>query len=269
MSHLDEVRKIDDPVRQLVRVMEILRSPEGCPWDRKQTHETLTRYLQEECAEAVDAATAGDYAGLCDELGDLLMNLVFNSVVAVEEGKFTFDDVARGSVAKMIRRHPHVFGDSSAETAEQVLAAWEEIKKTEENRPVRESVLDGVPRSLCPLARADKMQRKAAAVGFDWPDLHLVLDKIDEEIAEIREAVAAGDEDKIDEEFGDLLFSLVNFTRFRKRRTADELLRDAIAKFDRRFRHVEQAAAQAEREMAQCSPDELDAWWNEAKQKGL
>ena len=264
-NKVEEIMAINDPVRQLVRIMEILRSPGGCPWDRKQTHESLMRYLQEECAETVDAALEKDYPGMCDELGDLLMNIVFSSVVAQEEQHFDFDDVAKSSVAKMIRRHPHVFGEAQADTAEQVLKVWAEVKRTERTHQKRVSLLDGTPQSLSALSRADKIQRKAAEAGFDWNETSQVIDKIEEEIREVREAMASGNEEHIDEELGDLMFALVNLARRRKRRNAEELLRAAIQKFERRFHYVEEQAEASHQELKNCTLSEMDNWWNEAK----
>jgi len=263
---VEEVMAISDPVRQLVRIMQILRSPGGCPWDRKQTHETLMRYLQEECAETVDAAAQRDYPGLCEELGDLMMNIVFASVVADEDKHFDFDDVVKSSVSKMIRRHPHVFGEAQADTPEQVLKVWAAVKQTEKAHPPRESVLDGVPASLSALGRADKIQRRAADVGFDWPDQPQVFAKIEEEVREVKDAFAARDDDQVDEELGDLLFTLVNFIRHRKRRTAEELLQAATRKFEKRFRLVEAQAKAAGKELKACTPAEMDGWWKLAKQ---
>ena len=270
MMKTEEVKKISDPVRQLEKVMRILRAPGGCPWDREQTHESLSRYLREECAEVVDTVLDKDYPALCDELGDLLMNIVFSSVVAEEEGLFDFDAVARGSVDKMLRRHPHVFGDVPAESSGQVAVMWEDIKKAERRHAaVPDSILDKVPRSLPALMRAEEVQKKAAKVGFDWPETAPVLDKIQEELDEVRQAMAHGDEDKIDEEIGDLFFAVANISRFRKRASAEDLLLKAVKKFERRFRYIEKNTRERGLNMEDCSLEELDSIWNEAKKNGL
>ncbi len=269
MKKTEEVRTIADPVRQLEKVMKILRAPGGCPWDREQTHETLSRYLREECSEVVDSVIDRDYPGLCDELGDVLMNIVFNSVVAEEEGLFNFDDVAKGSVEKMLRRHPHVFSDGDADTPDKVAVVWDEIKKKERNNVEPESILDKVPRSLPGLLRARDVQKKVAKVGFDWPEMAPILDKVQEELDEVREAIEHGEDNKIDEEIGDLLFAVVNISRFRKRDTAEDLLLRAVKKFERRFRYVEKRVKEDGQQFEDFSLEEMDGFWNEAKHNGL
>ncbi len=264
-----EVLAIDDPVRRLVRIMQILRAPDGCPWDRKQTLESLTRYMREECAEVVDAVIDQDYPNLCDELGDLLMNIVFSSVVAEEQNLFNFDDVAAASVAKMIRRHPHVFGDAQAESAEQVLTQWEKIKQQEKDNCRQDSLLDGIPRSHSALMLAEAVQKKVAKVGFDWSEESQVLDKIEEEIREIRTAYATGNDEEIDEEIGDLLFAVVNLPRFRKRDMAEDLLLSAVKKFERRFRYVEKELKSAGISPENASIEQMEAFWQMAKKQGL
>ncbi len=266
---IEEVMDIKDPVRRLERIMRILRAPEGCPWDRKQTLETLTRYMREECAEVVDAVMDKDYENLCDELGDLLMNIVFSSVVAEEQELFSFDDVAAASVAKMIRRHPHVFSDVQANSAEQVLTQWEKIKLQEKDNRPPESLLDGIPRSHSALMLAENVQKRVAKVGFDWPEELQILDKIEEEIREIRAAYASGNEEHIDEEIGDLLFAAVNLPRYRKRAMAEDLLHSSIKKFERRFRFVEKKLKEAGTTPEKASLEQMESLWQRAKKESL
>ena len=247
-------------------ILEKLRAPGGCPWDREQTRETLARCLSEECAEFLDAVDRREPAEICDELGDVMMNVVFQAVVAAERGEFTLEDVFRNVNAKMVRRHAHVFGDATAESATDVLAIWEKIKAGE-NRPHRESVLDGVPRHLSALDRAEKIQKKVAKVGFDWSRETEILDKIAEELAELREAMASGDAEHTDEELGDLLFAVTNLARFRKRRTSEELLRQTNEKFIHRFQLVEKELKRRGIAPAEAGIELLETLWNEAKRQ--
>lgn len=250
-------------IDRLAAVMKRLRAPDGCPWDREQTHESLMKCLTGEVAEYLDAVADHDDRGMREELGDLLMEIVLNAVIAEERGAFTLEDAARGVTEKMIRRHPHVFGNAEAADSDAVVKLWDEIKKEEKN--TRTSLLDGVPRRLA-LFSAEKMQKKAAKAGFDWPDAAQILDKIDEEIRELREAYASGDERAIDEESGDLLFAAVNFVRFRKK-SPEEILAAANAKFARRFRFVEKMLADQGKTVESASPDEREACWCEAKKQ--
>jgi len=206
---------------------------------------------------------SGDRSALKDELGDLLLQVVFQSQLCREEGAFDFHDVAQAISDKLIRRHPHIFADAEAETPGDVVRHWEAIKQVERGGEKR-SVLAGVPRSMPPLPRAFQLQRKAARVGFDWPDVHGVVGKVAEELCEVEEALAAEDADALKEELGDLLFAVVNLCRF-SGCDADEALRGAMHKFERRFRCVEQAVEEAGRAMQDCPPEELDALWNEVK----
>ncbi len=210
----------------LERILKRLRAPGGCPWDREQTRETLSRSLAEEAAEVLDAIDRGNAPDICDELGDLLMNVIFQAVVAEERGEFTFQDVCRGIIDKMIRRHAHIFGDAKAETAGDVAQLWEKIKAGErKDKPAPQSILDKVPPYLSALNRAEKLQKKVSKVGFDWDDQAQILAKIEEELEELKEAFASGDAAAIDDEFGDLLFAASNLARFRNGKTSEELLR--------------------------------------------
>lgn len=253
-----------DQIDRLYQVMKRLHSPDGCPWDREQTHETLTECLLGETAEYMDAVEDHDDAEMKEELGDLLMEIVLNAVIAEERGAFTLENVAHDITEKMIRRHPHVFGSESVANSSEVVNLWERIKK-EEKGASRPSILDGVPRHVA-LLQAEKMQKKAAKVGFDWPDAESVLDKIQEELNEVREAVRNGDEDAIDEESGDLLFAAVNFIRKRKRHPEDVLAR-ANGKFARRFRYVEKTLAEQGKPLPGASLEEMETLWQKAKKE--
>lgn len=254
------------PIVRLVEIMRILRSPQGCPWDHKQTLQSLRKYLVEESHEVLDAIDSGDRAKLCDELGDLLLQVVFQAQLCAEEKAFTFDDVATGISEKLVRRHPHVFGDIDVSGADEVLRNWEQIKRTEktgEDEAPR-SALAGVPRSLPALHRAHLVQERAARVGFDWDRVDGAMDKLDEEIAEVREAVAGGDANRVRDELGDLLFATVNVSRFLGHNPED-VLHGSIAKFSRRFQAVEDEVHRQGRKLADCSLAELDAIWDRVK----
>ena len=251
--------------------MKKLRSETGCPWDREQTHSSLKKYLMEECAELMDAIDDKDPEGICEELGDLLMHIVFHSQIAEENKSFTFEDVIGGITEKMIRRHPHVFGDGKAENSNEVIEMWETIKKQEkkDGKKSRKSLMDGIPRHLPALFRAHEMQRKASKVGFDWNNSRQIVEKIEEEMDELKKALASGDEKSVNEEIGDLIFSVVNLARFRKEKSAEEILACAIQKFERRFRYIEDKLASAGKSTENSSPDEMECLWNEAKNNGL
>lgn len=252
----------------LLSVMEKLRSPEGCPWDRQQTHETLKLYLAEECAELIDAIDNNDPAEICEELGDLMMNIVFNCVIANEKGYFNFNDVLAGIINKMIRRHPHVFGDVQAQSADDVVIVWEQIKKREKkDRATPESVLDGIPRSLSALLSARAVQRKAAKYGFDWSSEAQIVEKIDEELAELKSAMASGNQEHVDEEIGDLLFSVVNLIRFRDRTTPEDLLNAATRKFKTRFQYIEKELKASGKTLADAALAEMEMLWRKAKKQ--
>ena len=251
--------------------MEKLRSENGCPWDREQTHSSLKKHLMEECAELMDAIDDKDTEGICEELGDLLMHIVFHSRIAEENKSFNFEDVSRGITEKMIRRHPHVFAEGKAENSGEVIEMWEVIKKQEKKEKNRErkSLMDGIPRHLPALSRAHEMQSKAAKVGFDWINSHQIMEKIGEEMEELKKALASGDEKAVNEEMGDLIFSVVNLARFRKGKSSEEILASTIQKFERRFRYIEEKLASVGKSAETSSPQEMDGLWNEAKRKGL
>ena len=242
-------------------IIAALRDPEtGCPWDAKQTPESLVPNFIEELYEVVEAIEDQDDEALCEELGDLMLHLVFQVQIAHEKKAFEMEDVLGAIVDKLVRRHPHVFGDLSVADAEGVKLNWEHIKRVEKTD--RESVLDGVPKSMPALIQAHRTQEKAASVGFDWPDLPPVLAKIDEEREELYEALSEGDAEAIKEELGDLLFSIVNLSR-KLGFDAETALKDATRKFYRRFRYVE--AQYSKTNIHEASLEELDSHWETAK----
>jgi tetrapyrrole methylase family protein/MazG family protein len=255
----------DGAFADLLQIMDRLRDPGGCPWDREQTYATLRNYLLEECYEVVEALDAGDREGLREELGDLLFQIVFLARLAKEEGAFTAEDVARGIAEKMVRRHPHVFGEEKADTSEEVLRNWEEIKRREKGaaEPAR-SVLAGIPRGLPALLKAQRLGTKAARVGFDWDRDADVLDKIDEEVRELRQAAASGRPEEVREEFGDLLFALVMLGR-RLEVDAEEALEGANRKFQARFHEVERRLQAAGIAVEEAGLATLDRYWDEVK----
>lgn len=259
------------PLDPLVAVMERLLSPGGCPWDREQTHQSLRKYLIEESYEVIDAIDEGNMNKLCEELGDLLLQVVFHAAIARSHGDFDINRVVAEVTAKLERRHPHVFGEIRVNSAADVVRNWEAIKQTEgtagpeardTGRP--RSLLAGVPRFLPSLQRAQKVQGKAALVGFDWPDARSAAAKLAEEWQELQEAWSAGDEDAVRREAGDLLFTAANVARL-LHIDAEEALRDAVEKFMRRFRGIEARAADRGQDLRELSLSELNAIWDEVK----
>ena len=254
---------------QFQEIVAHLRAPEGCPWDRKQTHESLRPYLLEEAYETLDAIDNGDAKALYEELGDLMLQIVLHTQIAIDEGEFNMTDVLRHINHKMIRRHPHVWGAGDTKlTAEGVLVNWEALKRQEKNDNGKgdESLLDSIPRQLPALLQAHQYQYRAAKVGFDWDDIADVYAKIEEELAEIQAVL--DDPDALNAEFGDLLFALVNWGRWLKIEP-EIALREANARFARRFHFVEQSAAAGGKPMNAYTLTELDAFWNDAKAQGL
>ncbi len=243
--------------------MRTLRSDKGCPWDREQNLSTLKQYLVEESYEVLDAIDSGDRSRLVDELGDLLLQVVFQAQICSEEGSFAFDDVARGICEKLIRRHPHVFGDVKVDGSAEVLKNWEKIKRTEKDGEPRSAVA-GIPRHLPALHKAQQVQKKAARVGFDWDAVHDVMAKVEEELAEVKAAMKSRRASKVKEELGDLLFAVVNLSRFLGH-NAEEALDETIAKFIRRFQGIEKHLHKQGRKMTDCKLEELDAIWEEMK----
>lgn len=260
-------------MNDLLDIMQKLRTPKtGCPWDLEQTFETIAPYTIEEAYEVDDAIRLGDMPALRDELGDLLLQTVFHARIAEEGGAFTFEDVVGSICEKMVRRHPHVFGDASVADADAQTAEWEVQKERERKRLALSrgevpSVLDGVAGSLPALLRAVKLQKRAARVGFDWPDTVEVLDKVQEECAELVEAHQTPDNHShVKEEYGDLMFVMANLARHLKL-DPEEALRAANAKFERRFKKVEGKIAALGKTMEQSSLEEMDAQWGLVKQE--
>jgi tetrapyrrole methylase family protein/MazG family protein len=248
---------------RLLQVVAMLRGRHGCPWDREQTLETLRPYLLEEAYELLDAVESGDSAHHMEELGDVLLQVVLHAQIRHEQKNFDFDDVAHAIARKLIRRHPHVFDKAIAKTSQAVIRNWEAIKLTE--KPAgRRSVIDGVPKHLPALLKAQRVQAKAARVGFDWNDHHGVLDKLEEETRELRQALRGKRRSAIQEEMGDVLFSLVNLCRFLAI-DAEDALRLTTRKFCRRFKEVETRVDREGRKMADCSLAELEQHWQAVK----
>jgi tetrapyrrole methylase family protein/MazG family protein/ATP diphosphatase len=254
------------PIDRLLAIMARLRDPvTGCPWDQEQTFATIAPYTVEEAYEVADAIERGDLADLKDELGDLLLQVVFHSRIAEEAGAFAFDDVARAINDKMIRRHPHVFGDSAYASLADQKAGWETLKAEERGRKGRaQSLLDDVPVGLPALTRAVKLSKRAARVGFVWPSVTEVMAKLHEEVAELEAELAAGDVEKARQEMGDVLFVVANLARTLDVDPEDSL-RFANAKFARRFRHIEARLAERGKTPEESDLAEMDALWDEAK----
>ncbi|ADI00911.1 MAG TPA: nucleoside triphosphate pyrophosphohydrolase [Syntrophothermus lipocalidus] len=247
------------PLDELVEVMDRLLGPGGCPWDREQTHASLTRYLIEEAYEVVDAIWQKDMDKLKEELGDVLLQVVFHSALARREEAFDINDVIKGVTEKMINRHPHVFGSMNLSTSSEVLDRWEGFKEKEGKK----RVLEGIPKSLPALMRAEKLQSKAARVGFDWPDVEGALQKVAEEVRELAEAK---EPENVAAEMGDILFAVVNVARFLGV-DPEEALQKTNNKFEDRFRYIEDNLVQQGKAWSEVSLEEMDALWEEAKAK--
>lgn len=254
-------------IELLLKVMAQLRNPQGgCPWDLAQDFKTIVPYTIEEAYEVADAIDQNDMGELKDELGDLLFQVVYHAQMAAEAGAFTFDDVVAGITEKMISRHPHVFGSGKAENAEDVNVIWEARKDKERKRQQAESILDDVPRALPALKRAQKLQNRAARVGFEWPEAVNVLDKLEEETAEMREAIAGGRQEEIVDELGDLFFVLTNLGRMLGA-DCEESLRQANEKFTRRFKGIEKGLKIKNIALGDASLEQMEALWQEEKRK--
>lgn len=252
---------------ELVAVMARLRAPGGCPWDRKQTFETIKTYLLEEAYEVMDAIDRQDWRGLEEELGDLLLQPVFFAEMAAEQGLFTIADSLDAINRKLVRRHPHVFGDAHAETPEEVKVRWDEIKQQEkaaQGAVPAASVLDAVPRNLPALMEADKVSHKVAALGFDWPDIGGVLAKVREEAEELASAQQTQNAKDVRHELGDLLFTIVNLARFLQV-DPEQALRQSTMRFRGRFAHVERRVAESGKEFKETALEQMEEWWQEGK----
>ena len=253
-------------IERILNVMAALRHPEtGCPWDLQQDFASIAPYTLEEAYEVTDAIERGDMDDLKDELGDLLLQVVFHARMAEESNLFDFDDVVNAISDKMIRRHPHVFGDADADNPEAVRQSWEEIKaqeKAEKGKSEADSLMDDIPLALPGLSRAVKIQNRAARIQFDWPDIEPVFDKLQEEIGEVREAIKSGSADAMEDEIGDLLFVVANIARHLKI-DPEKAVRRTNGKFMSRFKHLEAQAAQSDKET--LTLEELETFWQAAK----
>jgi tetrapyrrole methylase family protein/MazG family protein len=248
---------------RLVEIMRRLRGPGGCPWDAEQSHESLKRYLLEECYEVIEAIDKNDPGHLKEELGDLMLQPVFHAVIAEERGEFTLDEVLQTICDKLVLRHPHVFGDQVVKTADEQVENWERIKKLEKGDE-RKSALSGIPPHLPALLKAQKITEKAARVGFDWEHADQVFAKVIEELHEFEETMSAGDELRMEEELGDLLFAIVNLGRFLSL-DPEEALRKTIVRFSRRFNHIEETMHARGVKMKEATLAEMESLWEEAK----
>lgn len=266
----EAIEAIEDPVARLRVLMKRLLDPGGCPWDREQTHASLKQYLIEESYEACEAIDRGDDQELCEELGDVALQVVFHAELAEREGKFSLEDVYGAICKKLLDRHPHVFGEVEARDAAAVLGNWEKLKKEEKRTKAertgkkRESILDAVPKNLPGLQRAQRLQEKASRVGFDWEKPEDVAEKVKEEVEEFLESCHSAAPEDMEAELGDLLFSLVNLSRFLKILPEDAIRRSCV-KFVDRFHAIEAAAEKSGRQLDSLSLEEMDAIWNEAK----
>ena len=249
-------------VQDLVDIVKVLRAPGGCQWDAQQTHQSIRRNFLEEAYEVAEAIDQNSTEHLQEELGDVLLQVVFHTAIEEEEGRFNLDDVADGVCKKLIYRHPHVFGDVSVSSTGEILANWEELKKKEKGQATQADAVDAVARSLPALWRAEKVQKKAAKVGFDWDSVDGAVDKLSEELGEVKEAMAGHGDPA--EELGDLLFAAVNVSRFLKV-DPEDALQAACDKFAARFRRVEEAVTGQGKRMEDLSLEELDAIWNAIK----
>jgi len=248
--------------QKLVDIMTLLRSNDGCPWDKVQTSESIKPYLIEETYEVIEAIDEKDPVKMKEELGDLLLQVVFHAQIAKDRGEFDINDVIDKISDKMVSRHPHVFGDAKFETPEEVTKQWQDRKR--EEGKLKDSALEGVPKELPSLLRAHRLQSRAAKVGFDWAKVEDVFEKLDEELEEFKEALEKKDKKEIEDELGDIFFVLVNISRF-VGVNAEEALRKTISKFISRFRYIEMTAADEGRQLSDMTLEEMDALWNEAK----
>ncbi|MGE5473697.1 MAG: nucleoside triphosphate pyrophosphohydrolase [Ignavibacteriales bacterium] len=252
----------------LVEIMEVLRSENGCPWDREQTHESIKRYLIEETYEVLEAIDKKDKSLLCEELGDLMLQVVFHARIAEENKDFNIDDVITGISKKMYSRHTHVFGEDIAKTADDVLQNWDKIKRNEKQINSYTEEMKSIAKNLPALMRSYKVQNKAAKVGFDWDNVEDAMAKIYEELDELKIAAKNGNKDEMHEELGDLLFAVVNVSRFLE--IHPELaLSDTVEKFIRRFEYIEKSAAQMSKKMEEMTLKEMDNLWNQSKSQKI
>ncbi len=267
--NMDNVNDAQRQLQELIALIQRLRAPDGCPWDRKQTRQDIGKYLLDECYEVLDALAENDPAHLQEELGDLLFQILFIAEISAESGEFSLSDVLKGIREKMIRRHPHVFGDVTVRSVQDVKDNWREIKKKERGGAAAGgNLFDGIPRSMPALKRALKISEAASRLGFDWPDADAVLEKLQEELNELGEARKRDDAAQIEEEMGDLFFTLVNLGRFLNV-DAEKAAGGAADKFVKRWSYIEGKLAAAGQSPSGATPAALDSIWNEAKKKGI
>jgi MazG family protein len=262
------MRDPEAAIRRLLEIMDKLRDPGGCPWDREQSLRSLTPYLLEEAHEVIEAIEAGDAEHHKEELGDLLFQVVFQARIAREEGKFDFADVCGVISDKLVRRHPHVFAEATVSGSGEVVKNWERIKAEERKQKgqAERSAIGGVPVALPALVRAERLTEKAGAVGFDWPDAKSVLAKVREELGELTEAMEQGNRERVEQELGDLLFAVANLGRWVKAHP-EEALRGTLRRFESRFHHIERRLAERGSSPQKATLEEMDALWNEAKER--
>jgi tetrapyrrole methylase family protein/MazG family protein len=253
-------------IDRLVNIVLRLRSRDGCPWDKEQTHMSILSCLLDEAYEFFEAAENNNMQMMQEELGDILLQIVFHAQMAKESGSFDIEDVAREICEKLVRRHPHVFGDKQVNSSKEVLENWEEIKNRENGKGYRSSIVDGVPDKLPALFRAEKIQRRVARVGFDWHEIQPVLDKVEEEFREFRAALNGDDLDHASEEMGDILFALVNVARHKKI-CAEDALRMTVKKFEKRFRYIEDSIKKDGKSIKDTTLEELDRYWERSKKE--
>lgn len=258
--------RVGELFQGLARIMERLRGEEGCPWDREQTHDSLKPFLVEETYEVLEALEANDRGRFREELGDLLFQILFHAQISAERGEFTIEQVLEKITEKMIRRHPHVFSGSQVADTQEVLFNWEEIKRQEKGMQRSTSALDGIPRDLPALLRAHRLQDRASRLGFDWPDVKGAYGKAEEELSELRAALEEGDRGRVEEELGDILFSLVNIARFVEI-NPEEALRKTIGRFVQRFHYIEEGLKQQGRDLREVDLEAMERLWQEAKER--
>jgi tetrapyrrole methylase family protein/MazG family protein len=249
---------------RLIDIVAKLRGPDGCPWDREQTHKSILSCLLDESYEFFEAVDENKAHKMCEELGDLLLQVILHAQIAKDNKTFTIEDVARDISDKLIRRHPHVFGTIEVSSSREVLYNWEAIKKSEKGNEHRKYLVDDIPDALPALFRAEKMQRRVAKVGFDWKDIRPVLDKVEEEFSEFREALLEGNDAHAAEELGDIIFALVNVARHHNI-SAEEATRSTTYKFARRFRYIEDKFKELGKDISKASLEEMDVYWEESK----
>ncbi len=256
--------RINDEYEALVETVARLRAPDGCPWDRQQTHASLKKHAVEETYEVLEAIDSGDPARLQDELGDMLLQVLLHAEIARDAGQFDIADVCRTIRNKLHRRHPHVFADVQVDGVDDVLHNWDQIKRAEPENQDRKSALDGVPRNLPALMRAAKLSKKAAQTGFDWPEVSAIFDKLREETIELEQAIEDADKDQVRFEIGDLLFTIVNIARHQDI-DPEDALREMLDRFAFRFGRIEQHAADSGKNISDMTLSEMDAIWDKAK----